>query len=102
MYILHLALKMKWPMSTARRATDRGGGGGNGAGGGRSDGLGQRRAGTTFGAQFGHGVLGLVGSLLALLEVVLHLAVLGQVDRRYLLLHTRHPVGRRRVAAADT
>jgi len=60
------------------------------------DGPGERRAGTALGTLLGHRVLGLVRALLALLEVVLHLAVLGQVDRRYLLLRARQSNGSRK------
>jgi len=48
-------------------------------------GRGAGAAASLLGAQARDGLLGLVSPLLALLEVVLHLAVLGQVDRRDLL-----------------
>lgn len=52
---------------------------------------GARRRGTAaiLRSQLRHGVLRLVGSLLRFLEVVLNLAVLGQVDRRQLLLSSQ-------------
>ena len=65
-------------------STDRGGGR---RGNSRRTNLGQRRT-AAFGAKFRHGVLGLIGSLFAFLEIVLHLAIFSQVDRCNLFLYT--------------
>ena len=58
--------------------TDSIGGGSSGCGGGVS----------VSGTHPGHDVLGGVSTLLGLLELVLHLAIFGQVDGCDLLLHT--------------
>jgi len=69
--------RRQWRYIRSSSGTDGVSGGGSG---------GRRRV-SAPGAHLGHGVLGRVGAILGLLQFVLHLAILGQVDRCDLLLH---------------